>query len=137
MLELEVSHAQGRVPVTVLRLRGELDASNYRDLISLAQETCAAGARDVLLDLTDLTHMSSSGLVTLQVMAALVRGDELPDPESGWAAIRSIHHAQDAGFQAHLKLLNPQPRVDRMLDMVGFKRYLEVYTDREAAIASF
>jgi hypothetical protein len=36
-----------------------------------------------------------------------------------------------------LKLLNPQPRVDRVLDMVGITRFQEVYTDVEAAVASF
>jgi anti-anti-sigma regulatory factor len=34
-------------------------------------------------------------------------------------------------------LLNPQPRVDRVLDMAGFKQFFEVYTDLETAVASF
>jgi anti-anti-sigma regulatory factor len=40
-------------------------------------------------------------------------------------------------MQSHLKLLNPQPRVDRVLDTVGFKQFLGIYTDLEAAVASF
>ena len=137
MFEAAVSQAQGRVPVTVLHLSGELDASNYRDLIAVTRKAFDAGSRDMLLDLTDLSYMSSSGLVAIQIIAALLRGDEPPDPESGWATIRTIHSAQDAGFQAHLKLLNPQPRVDLVLDTVGFKRYLQIFTDSDAAIASF
>ena len=137
MLEVTTSLAQGRVPVTVLHLRGDLDASNYQDLITLAQDANAAGAQDVLLDLSNLSYLSSSGLVALQTIAALLRGDELPDPESGWAAMRTIRRDRDTGVQPHLKLLNPQPRVDRVLETVGFKRYLEVHTDLEAAVTSF
>jgi anti-anti-sigma regulatory factor len=41
------------------------------------------------------------------------------------------------GLQSHFKLCGTQPRVDHVLDMVGFKRFLEVYIDLETAIASF
>ena len=81
--------------------------------------------------------MSSSGLVALQSIAALLRGEEAPDPEAGWQAFRAIHRDRDAGFQTHVKLLSPQPRVESILEMVGFNRFLEVFTDLEVAIASF
>ncbi len=136
-MDVTVSETQGRVPVTILRTHGELDASNYQDLIAAAREVYDEGARDVLLDLSDTPYMSSSGLVALQSMAALLRGEEPPDLEAGWAAYRSIDRDRDTGFQLHLKLLNPQPRVDHVLDMVGFKRFLEVHTDLEIAVASF
>ena len=136
-MDVTVSETQGRVPVTILRTHGELDASNYQDLIAAAREVYDEGARNVLLDLSDTPYMSSSGLVALQSMAALLRGEEPPDLEAGWAAFRSIDRDRDTGFQLHLKLLNPQPRVDHVLDMVGFKRFLEVHTDLETAVASF
>jgi hypothetical protein len=81
--------------------------------------------------------MSSSGVVALQSIAALLRGEKPPDPDAGWEAFRSIERDRDTGFQAHFKLLNPQPRVVRVLEMVGFTRFLEVYSDLEAAVASF
>jgi len=127
----------GRVPVTVLQTHGDLDASSYQDLIAKAQEVYAGGAQDFLLDLGDTPYMSSSGLVAMQSLAVLLRGEEIPDLEAGWGAIRAIDRDRDSGFQQHFKLLNPQPRVDRVLEMVGFKRFLEVYTDLDTAIASF
>lgn len=136
-IDLTVSVAQGRVPVTILQPRGELDASNYQDLVAEAQKAYLAGARDILLDLCDVSYMSSSGLVALQSIAALLRGEVPPISDEGWAAFRAIHRDRDAGLQAHFKLLSPQPRVDHVLDTVGFKRFLEVLTDREKAIASF
>jgi anti-anti-sigma regulatory factor len=136
-MDVTISQAQGRVPVTVLCPHGDLDASNYRDLIAVAQETIHGGAQYILLDLRLTPYLSSSGLVALQSIAAMLRGEEPPDLEAGWAALRSVDRARDAGLHPHLKLLNPQPRVDKVLDMVGFKRYLEVHTDLETAVASF
>lgn len=135
--EIAVSQELGRVLVTVLKPRGELDASNYQDLIAEARKVYDEGARDILLDLGDVSYMSSSGLVALQSMAKLLRGEELPDLESGWAAIRTIDRDRDTGVQAHFKLLNPQPRVDSVLETVGLKRYLEIFSDLESALAAF
>lgn len=64
-------------------------------------------------------------------------GEEPPDPQAGWGAIRSIDRDSDRGLQQHLKLLSPEPKVDKVLEMAGFKRYLEVFSDLEEAIASF
>jgi len=136
-IQLTVSQLSGRVPVTVLKPSGDLDASNYLDLIAEARKTYDAGARDMLLDLSDVPYMSSSGLVALQSIAAMLRGEAPPDPNEGWGAIRAMHRDRDAGPQAHLKLFNLQPRVDMILETVGFKRFLEVASDLESAVASF
>jgi anti-anti-sigma factor len=136
-MDLTVKQVQGRVTVTVLETHGDLDASNYEGLIAKAQEVYSAGARDMLLDLSDTAYMSSSGLVALQSIAALLRGEQVPDLEGGWGTIRAIDRDRDSGVQQHLKLVNPQPRVDRVLEMVGFKRFLEVYSDLDTAVASF
>ncbi len=137
-MEITVTQVQGTsVQVTVLGTHGDLDASNYQDLISKAQEAYDAGARDLLLDLSDTPYMSSSGLVALQTVASLLRGERVTESEEGWGAIRAIDRHRDSGLQQHLKLLNPQPRVERVLDMVGFTRFLEVYPNLDAAISSF
>jgi anti-anti-sigma factor len=136
-IQLTVSQLGGRVPVTVLRPTGDLDASNYQDLIAEAHKIYDTGARNILLDLSEVPYMSSSGLVALQSIAALLRGEAPPNPNEGWSAFRAIHRDRDAGPQAHFKLLSPQPRVDEVLETVGFKRFLEVVSDLEAAVASF
>jgi anti-anti-sigma regulatory factor len=136
-MNVTVSQAQGRVPVTILQTHGDLDAASYRALIEMAQEEWRAGASNLLLDLSDTPYMSSSGVVALQSIAALVRDEDPPDLEAGWDAFHSIARDRDEGLQPHFKLLNPQPRVARVLEMVGFTRFLEVSSDLEAAVASF
>ena len=136
-MNISVSQAQGTVPVTIIKLDGQLDGQNYQELIAKAQELYDAGMHDFLLDLSDLTYISSAGLVALHSVALLARGEELPDMEGGWSAYRSVGRSREAGVQKHVKLLNPSSEVSGVLDMVGFSNVFEVFTDRETAINSF
>jgi anti-anti-sigma factor len=136
-IDLIISTAQGRVPVTVFQPCGDLDASNYEGLIAEAQKAYDAGARDILLDLGQVRYISSSGLVALQSIAALLRGEHATDTEEGWGALHAIQRDLDTGLQQHFKLLSPQPRVRQMLETVGFDRFLEILDDLDRAIASF
>ena len=138
-MNLSVSQAQapGRVPVTIIKLDGQLDGQNFQELIAKAQELHRAGARDFLLDLSDLTYISSAGLVALHSVALLTRGEELPDVEGGWSAYRSMGRSSEAGVQKHVKLLNPRSEIMGVLDMVGFSNVFEIYADRDEAVKSF
>jgi anti-anti-sigma regulatory factor len=136
-MNISVSQAQGNIPVTVLKLDGQLDGQNYQDLIARAQELYDSGSRDFLLDLSDLTYISSAGLVALHSVALLTKGEELPDFEGGWSAYRSMGRSAEAGVQKHVKLLNPRSEVMGVLDMVGFGNVFQVYTNLDEAVNSF
>ena len=136
-MNISVSQAQGNGPVSILKLDGQLDGQNYQELINKAQELYSAGARDFLLDLSDLTYISSAGLVALHSVALLARGEEMPDTEGGWSAYRSLGRSAEAGMQKHVKLLNPRSEVMNVLDMVGFGNVFEIYTDLDQAVNSF
>ena len=136
-MNISVSQAEGRVPVTVIKLDGQLDGQNFQELIAKSQELHSAGTRDFLLDLSDLTYISSAGLVALHSLALLARGEEVPDMEGGWAAYRSMGRSSEAGLQKHVKLLNPRSEIMGVLDMVGFSSVFEIFTDREEAVKSF
>jgi anti-anti-sigma regulatory factor len=136
-MNISVSQAQGNVPVTVIKLDGQLDGQNYQELINKAQELHSAGARDFLLDLSDLTYISSAGLVALHSVALLARGEALPDTEGGWSAYRSMGRSAEAGMQQHVKLFNPRSEIKDVLDMVGFGNVFQIFTDRDEAVSSF
>ena len=136
-MNISVSQSQGNVPVTVIKLDGQLDGQNFQELISKAQELYGTGARDFLLDLSDLTYISSAGLVALHSVALMARGEQLPDMEGGWAAYRSMGRSSEAGIQKHVKLLNPRSEIMGVLDMVGFSSIFQIYTDRDEAVNSF
>jgi hypothetical protein len=136
-MNISVRQMQGRVPVTVLGVQGALDASNYQDLIAQATEARNAGARDTLLDLTDTSFISSSGLVALHSIALLMRGEQPPSLEEGWGALQSIQRGLGTGTQQHFKLLGLQPYAMRTLEKAGMIQFFEIHTDLDTAIASF
>lgn len=136
-MNISVSQAQGKVPVTVIKLDGQLDGQNFQDLIAKAKEVHGGGARDFLVDLSDLTFISSAGLVALHTIALLARGEVLPDTEEGWSAIRSVSRAGSGGLQKHVKLFNPREEIKSVLDMVGFSQAFEIHTNFETAVNSF
>jgi anti-anti-sigma regulatory factor len=122
--------------VTILRLQGDLDGSNYLELIAAAKAAQQAGAKQLLLDLGKVPYMSSAGLVGLHSSVQLLRGEQPADPSAGWSALKSV--AVDAvGTQQLVKLLNPQSRVTRTLEMSGMNVFFEIFTDEAAALASF
>lgn len=137
-MDITVCQFKGRVPVVLVRLCGDLDASTYRDLIAEARELYyAGGVRDVLLDLSDMPCVTLSGLVALHHIAVMFLGEEPADPDLGWSAIHAVSWDRDRAAHPHLKLLNPRPNLVRVLEMAGLERFLAGYTDIKRAIASF
>jgi hypothetical protein len=123
-MDITVQQKQGRVPVTVLQTHGDLDASNYQALIAKAQQVYDAGARNILIDMNDTEFMGSSGLVALHSIALLLRGDELPNPESGWAAFHAYRDRDTVQKHINCTILNPAD----CSEMSG-QGFFEVYTD--------
>jgi anti-anti-sigma regulatory factor len=136
-MEITIKEARTSVPVTIMQLHGELDASNYLDVIERAKEIYAAGTRNLLLDLSELSFMSSSGLVALHGIAMTMQGRPLPDTEQGWATFHSIERDVETGFVGNCKIFNPQSSVSRLLEVTGFNKFLEIYTDLDQALAYF
>ena len=136
-MNIAVKKEMGRVEVNVLRVEGQLDGQSYQDLIAKAKEIYDAGGQDFLLDLTDLTYISSAGLVALHSIALLTKGEEMPDTEQGWSAYRSMGRSSEAGVQKHVKIVNPREDVKGVLEMVGFDRVFEIYADLDEAVKSF
>jgi anti-anti-sigma factor len=136
-MEITVSTQQGTVPITVVQPHGDVDASNFSQLISKVEALRDEGARDFLLDLSDVPFMSSAGLVALHSIANLLRGEKATDMQAGWTALKSIDRSKEAGLQKHVKLLNPQQYVADTFEKAGFTQFFEVFMDLNKAVASF
>jgi anti-anti-sigma regulatory factor len=136
-MNITAEQQPARVPVTIFRLQGDLDGSNYLDLINKAKEAQQGGAKGLLLDLNGVPYMSSAGLVALHSAVLLLRGEQPPDPMAGWSTLKAVALDKSAAAQQLVKLLNPQPRVMRTLEMSGMNIFFESYTDEAAALASF
>jgi anti-anti-sigma regulatory factor len=122
--------------VAVLALDGELDGSNFQQVIEAGRAALDAGASRVVIDLGGLTYMGSSGLVAIHSIALLTRGHEPIDPDDGWQAIHDIgSEASDPGDPT-VHLAAPGPSVSRVLERSGMASLFPVYADRASALAA-
>lgn len=139
-MNISVDHPDGRATVAILRLEGDLDASNFETLIEAGTKAEAAGATDILVDLREVGFMGSSGLVALHSVALLLSGAEGDDIAAGWEAQHAMARSVEGGLQPHLKVLladDPASPLARVMDRTGMSRFIEVFTDESAAIAAF
>lgn len=134
---MEIISSQASNRITVITLRGALDGSNYEQLIAAGRSAHVGGAKAILLDISGLTFMSSAGLVALHNLYAILKDEVEPDPEAGWATLKTVANAAQGSGQPYVKLLNPQPAVMRTLEITGMHSFFEVFTDRELALQSF
>ena len=136
-MEIIISPNQDAPDVSIMKLRGELDGSSYEYFIEEGQKLYDAGIRKLILDMSELTFISSAGLAGIHRVARVFRGDDRSTMEEGWGALRAMGNDNDNGFQKYIKLLNPSQNIQNVLDTVGFTAFFEIYTDIHPAIASF
>ena len=124
-----VTQEQGRVPVTVLHVSGNLDAATADAFRQRAEGLIKAGSQNLLIDLSEVPYVSSAGLRALNQLFSLLHGESR---ENASQEIRA------GTFKSpHLKLLNPSPRVLDVLKMSGFDMFLEIHPNLRDAVASF
>lgn len=132
-MKIDISQKTGRVPVTIFRISGEIAAGSYKELEQQADEAFEAGMRDLLLDLTDVTLLSSSGLRAIHHIFTLLRTESPEDSDD------TVRKGVRAGTyrSPHLKLLRPSPTVRKALEVSGFDMFLDVHSDLKEAVDSF
>jgi anti-anti-sigma factor len=136
-VEISFSQNQDSPDIGVLKLQGALDGASYEYFITEAQKLYDTGIRNLLLDMSDLTFLSSAGIAALHRIARVFRGEDRAIMEEGWSAIHSISKDQNSSAQEHIKLLNPGENILAVLDTVGLQAFFEVFTDIHPAMASF
>jgi hypothetical protein len=130
---IDVSSLQGRVPITLFYVNGDIDANTYDKLQAKAEEAFSNGTRYLLLDLSSVPYISSAGIRALHNLFNLMRSG---DPDESEDAVHK--GVRDGTYRSpHLKLLNPTEGVSRILSMSGYDMVLEVHKDLQEAINSF
>lgn len=132
-MEISVLKEEARVPVTVFDIEGSITAESYLELQQQAEDAFTSGARNLLLDLSEVSFVSSSGLRAFHHIFTLFRAES--DDESD-AAVRKGLMA-GTYHSPHFKLLNPDRNVLQSLKVSGFDMFLEIHSDMQAALASF
>jgi hypothetical protein len=130
-MDVTVSQAQGRVPVTIFHITGAVTTN--QELEARAQAAHEGGARNILIDLAEVPYMATAGLRALHAIYTLLRANT---PEESDAATKA-GIAAGTFASPHLKLLNPNPYVKEVLKVAGYDMFLEIHSDVNQAVASF
>ena len=131
-MEISVSIEQAKEPIAVMRLKVSLDASNFLEVVTKAQEIYQKPARNLIIDLSEVPYISSAGLVAIHKIALLYSGVSQELEEN---TRPDFTHSSTA--RKHVKLLSPQPAVDQILDTAGLKLFFKVFNDLDSALKSF
>ena len=115
---VEVSQAEGRIPVTVFELQDWINLGNTAELEQAGKDAYANGTRDLVLDISKVDSFTSAGIRALIVIYKLFAGDEGKESK-------------------HVKLVSPTSYVREVLDVAGITDSIEIYDALDEAIASF
>jgi anti-sigma B factor antagonist len=97
----------------VVTLTGRIDAAAAPTVRDRVREAVAAGARHVVIDLADVSFLSSSGLRILLLLARELRRKN-----------------------CDVRLCAARPHVAEVFRLTGFDQIFELYPSREAAVES-
>lgn len=131
-MEINVTYHQSREPIAIMQLKGDINASNFVQVSDKARELYMNPARNLIIDLSEVPSISSTGLAAVHQIALVYSGVP-PRIEEGTNP--DFTHSSNA--RKYVKLLNPQPEVDKTLETAGLKLFFKVYKDLESALASF
>jgi len=115
MALVQVSQAQGNVPVTVFQLQDRVNLGNYKELEASAKEAYDNGTRDLVIDLSKSDSLTSIGI----------------------RAIVIIHKMLSTENGKHLKLAGVSQPISDMLEVAGITQFIEMYETVDEAVAAF
>lgn len=115
MALVQVTQAQGKVPVTIFQIQDRVNLGNYKELEQAAKDAHENGTRYLVIDLSKSDSLTSIGIRALVVIHKML------STESG----------------SHLKLAGVIPPIREMLQIAGITQFIEIYDTVDEAVASF
>ena len=134
-MDIQVYNENGRVPVTVMHVEGNVDAQTYEEFQKKAEELIDAGTQYLLIDLAHSKFFSSAGRRALHHIFNRLREKDMNNPMSEEDVRRGIN----AGTyrSPHLKLSNLSKETRTVFTLSGFDMFIETFDNKQAAIDSF
>ena len=118
-LKNSVEQVQGEVPVTTFHLSGRLVIKGEEDFVKWASDAYQAGARYLLLDLSEVTMLISAGTRAIQKVYRMFTTEE--------SALET----------SQLKMAFTPPPVYEPLKITGFLKNIPMFDTVQSAIDAF
>jgi len=116
MALVQISQAEGRIPVTVFQLQDRVNLGNYKELEQIAREAYDGGMRDLVIDLSQTPSLTSIGIRALVIVHKMIT-------------------PRDGG--EHFKLAGASEPMHEMLKIAGITQFIRMYNSVEEAVNSF
>lgn len=100
--------------ITIFTLQGRADTQGSVDLDLALQAAASEGRHKMVLEMSDLKYISSSGLRTLADILT-----------------------QNTNAGGDLKLVSLNKKISRVLEIVGFDKFFSMYDSLDEAIAAY
>jgi anti-anti-sigma factor len=118
-LKITKEQVQGKVQITVLHLRGWLDAQSEELLLGAARDSYTEGSRFLLIDLAEVDTLTSAGMRAMQ-------------------KVYKLYTPAEEHFKvSRVKLCNAPPQVYHVLGITGFLQNIPNYETLQDAVESF
>ncbi len=102
--------------VDVLRVSGRVDHQTAPELEKALRAILDSGRHNIVVDLTDVSYISSAGLKVLQATAK---------------------SARSALLGGDVRLVGLKPNIKEIFDTIGFSQLFKIYDDALDAVGSF
>jgi anti-sigma B factor antagonist len=113
MIDFKIHHRDGD-GVSVIELKGYLDAHTAPDLETAFQKLLTEKKYNVVVNCRDLSYISSAGLGVFMAYVEDIRKN-----------------------MGDIKLTNMSPKVYNVFDLLGFPILYEIYKDEQEAVSRF
>jgi anti-sigma B factor antagonist len=100
--------------ITIFEMEGRVDSEGAVDMDLALQTAASEGRYKVVLDLAQVRYINSAGLRTLADILT-----------------------QNQREGGDLKLVDLNPKVQRVMQIIGFDKFFKIYPTVEAAVAAF
>ena len=132
-MEITVTQEQGRKLVTILHVKGEINSTTHQQFEEKARAAYEAGARNMVVDLAEVSYLSSAGIRALNQILLMLRTDA-PE-ESNEAMNKGVRDG--TWVSPHLKLSNASRSVREVLKIAGMDMLIDIYDDTKKAVEAF
>jgi anti-anti-sigma regulatory factor len=129
LLEITSSQIQGDITATILHLNGQLDRNTDAELLDRVRQSHEDGAKYLLLDLSDVNMLTSTGLHAIHIIFRL-----FTPPED----LEKMRVLEGEPYKSpYFKIVCPNPQVYYVLNITGFMQNILVFNNMEDALSSF
>ena len=134
-MEIKVSTKNGRVPITIMHIDGDIDTATSKLVHAKAEDLIKSGARYILVDLAHCPYMSSASLRALHMIFKELNAIH---PDATLSENEIAKGISDGTYKSpYLKLANVSNETKMVFKESGFDMFLEFYDDVGKATAAF